>query len=115
MPAIFSRPTPTSNAEKRKALVSHEDKSRLLRMGKRLRKGPFNAYVDPKQVGEGSAMLELSEAAKKAGEYNVWEEEVAETIEVRVRTEEAVGSPFQSDNISRHRHRRRVIPAHTSP
>ncbi|KAL1948397.1 hypothetical protein VTO73DRAFT_12472 [Trametes versicolor] len=83
VPAIFSRPTPTSNAEKRKALVSHEDKSRLLRMGKRLRKGPFNAYVDPNQVGEGSAMLELSEAAKKAGEYNVWEEEVAETIEVR--------------------------------
>ncbi|KAI0634326.1 P60-like protein [Trametes polyzona] len=81
VPAVFSRPT-SSKPEKRKA-VSHEDKSRLLRMGKKLRKGPFNAYIDPNQVGEGSAMLELSEAAKKAGEYDVWAEEAPEKVPVK--------------------------------
>ena len=37
------------------------------------------------QVGEGSAMLELSEAAKKAGTYDVWAEEVPEKVAVKVR------------------------------
>ncbi|KAI0372350.1 P60-like protein [Pilatotrama ljubarskyi] len=83
VPAVFSRTTASSKAEKRKA-VSHDDKSRLLRMSKRMRKGPFNAYVDPNQVGEGSAMLELSEAAKKAGEYDVWAEDVPEKPKVKV-------------------------------
>lgn len=87
MPAVFSRPTASSKPEKRKA-VSHEDKTRLLRMGKRLRKGPFNAYVDPNQVGEGSALLELSEAAKKAGKYDVWTEDVPEKVEVKVRIQQ---------------------------
>ncbi|KAI0357644.1 P60-like protein [Trametes cingulata] len=82
VPAVFSRATPSSKAEKRKA-VSHDDKSRLLRMSKRMRKGPFNAYVDPNQVGEGSALLELSEAAKKAGEYDVWAEDVPEKPKVK--------------------------------
>ncbi|KAI8989067.1 ribosome biogenesis protein Nop53/GLTSCR2 [Trametes punicea] len=82
VPAVFSRATPSSKPEKRK-LVSHEDKSRLLRMSKRLRKGPFNAYVDPNQVGEGSAMLELSEAAKKAGTYDVWTEDVPDRPKVK--------------------------------
>ena len=54
-------------------------------MGKKLRRGPFNAYVDPDQVGEGSAMLELTEAAKKAGTYDVWAEEVPEKVAVKVR------------------------------
>ena len=54
-------------------------------MGKRLRRGPFDAYVDPDQVGEGSAMLELSEAAKKAGSYDIWDEEVSEGVAVKVR------------------------------
>ncbi len=54
-------------------------------MGKRLRQGPFNAYVDPNQVGEGSAMLELSEAAKEAGKYDVWSEEAPEKVPVKVR------------------------------
>ncbi|KAH9846077.1 P60-like protein [Lenzites betulinus] len=82
VPAVFSRPTASSKPEKRKA-VSHDDKTRLLRMGKRLRKGPFGAYVDPDQVGEGSALLELSEAAKKAGEYDVWTEDAPEKITVK--------------------------------
>ncbi|KAI9056471.1 P60-like protein [Trametes sanguinea] len=83
VPAVFSRPTPASKAEKKRKLVSHDDKSRLLRMSKRLRKGPFNAYVDPNQVGEGSALLELSEAAKKAGTYDVWSEDVPEKVPVK--------------------------------
>ncbi|KAI0827318.1 P60-like protein [Trametes gibbosa] len=82
VPAVFSRPTASSNPAKRKA-VSHDDKTRLLRMGKRLRKGPFGAYVDPDQVGEGSALLELSEAAKKAGEYDVWTEDAPEKVPVK--------------------------------
>ena len=86
--AVFSRANSSSASsatisEKRKA-VTHEDKSRLLRMGKKLRRGPFNAYVDPDQVGEGSAMLELTEAAKKAGTYDVWAEEVPEKVPVKV-------------------------------
>ncbi|TBU63459.1 P60-like protein [Dichomitus squalens] len=87
VPAVFSRASASSSssttkAEKRK-LVTHEDKSKLLRIGKKLRRGPFNAYVDPDQVGEGSAMLELSEAAKKAGTYDVWAEEVPESVPVK--------------------------------
>ncbi|KAI0332212.1 P60-like protein [Cubamyces sp. BRFM 1775] len=82
VPAVFSRTASSAKVEKRKA-VSHEDKSRLLRMSKRLRKGPFNAYMDPDQVGEGSALLELSEAAKKAGTYDVWSEDVPERPAVK--------------------------------
>ncbi|CDO68606.1 hypothetical protein BN946_scf184996.g37 [Trametes cinnabarina] len=91
VPAVFSRPTAAASAsasaqrekKRRRGLVSHEDKGRLLRMSKRLRKGPFNAYVDPDQVGEGSALLELSEAAKKAGTYDVWSEDVPEKVTVK--------------------------------
>ena len=42
-------------------------------MGKRMRRGPFNAVVDPTETGEGSALLELSEAAKQSGQYNMWD------------------------------------------
>ena len=54
-------------------------------MGKRLRRGPFGAFVDPDQVGEGSAMLELSEAAKQAGTYDVWGEAPLDQVTVKVR------------------------------
>lgn len=88
VPAVFSRAT-SENAHaagvKRKA-VTYDEKTRLLKMGKKLRRGPFDAFVDPNQVGEGSAVLELSEAAKKAGTYDVWSEEVPEKIPVKVRT-----------------------------
>lgn len=46
----------------------------MLRIGKKMRKGPFNAVMDPTELGSGSALLELSEAAKKSGEYDVWAE-----------------------------------------
>ncbi len=87
--AVFSRAAASSTStstklEKRKA-IPHDEKSRLLRMGKKLRRGPFDAYVDPDQVGEGSAMLELSEAAKKAGSYDIWSEAVPDGVAVKVR------------------------------
>ena len=87
VPAVFSRAAENSvkAGTKRKA-VTHDEKTRLLKMGKRLRRGPFNAYVDPDQVGEGSAMLELSEAAKQAGTYDVWAGEVPGKVAVKVRT-----------------------------
>lgn len=84
VPAVFSRPTPTSN--KRKSLVSYEEKTRLLRIGKRQRKGPFNSVVDPAEFGAGSGMLELSEAVKNSGGYDPWgpepvEEELKDGLE----------------------------------
>ncbi|KAJ7221896.1 ribosome biogenesis protein Nop53/GLTSCR2 [Mycena rebaudengoi] len=66
VPAVVSRPT------KRKSPLSYEDKSRLLRISKRPRKGPFNAVVDPTEFGAGSASLELSEAVKSSGAYDPW-------------------------------------------
>jgi hypothetical protein len=32
----------------------------------------MNSIVDPTQPGEGSALLEVSEAVKKSGRYDVW-------------------------------------------
>ncbi len=72
VPALLSRPSSTSTDTKRKRLT-HEEKDRLLRMGKRMRRGPFNVVVDPTETGEGSALLELSEAAKQSGQYNMWD------------------------------------------
>jgi len=32
----------------------------------------MNSIMDPTQPGEGSALLEVSEAVKKSGQYDVW-------------------------------------------
>ncbi|KAF7798138.1 hypothetical protein EIP86_009353 [Pleurotus ostreatoroseus] len=72
VPAVYSRSTSASSNAKRKRLT-HEEKERLLRIGKRMRHGPFNAVVDPTETGEGSALLELSEAAKQSGQYSLWD------------------------------------------
>ncbi|KAJ6607012.1 ribosome biogenesis protein Nop53/GLTSCR2 [Mycena sp. CBHHK59/15] len=69
VPAVLSRPTTT---RKRKSPLSSEDKNRLLRIGKRPRKGPFNSVMDPTELGAGSASLELSEAVKASGAYDPW-------------------------------------------
>ena len=53
-----------------------------------MRKGPFNAVMDPTEVGAGSALLEVSEAVKKSGTYDVWssrhddEDPVGETFQI---------------------------------
>lgn len=52
--------------------MSYEEKARLLRIGKRPRKGPFNSIVDPTEFGAGSALLELSAAVKNSGGYDAW-------------------------------------------
>lgn len=69
VPAVFARAT--TDTVKRKRL-SHEEKGRLLRIGKRARKGPFNAIMDHAELGAGSALLEVSEAVKQSGQYDVW-------------------------------------------
>ncbi|KAJ7678262.1 ribosome biogenesis protein Nop53/GLTSCR2 [Mycena polygramma] len=68
VPAVVSRTT----GKKRKSPLSYEDKTRLLRISKRPRKGPFNTVVDPTEFGAGSASLELSEAVKSSGAYDPW-------------------------------------------
>ena len=72
VPAVPTRQTSSSSLKRKK--ITSEEKERLLRIGKKMRKGPFNAVMDPTEVGAGSALLELSEAAKKSGEYDVWAE-----------------------------------------
>ena len=74
MPTVFSHPLTSSNPRKRKTHLSHEQKSRLLRIGKRPRKGPFNSAVDPAEFGAGSVIIELSEAMKASGKYDPWVE-----------------------------------------
>jgi len=78
VPAVFSRP---ATAVKRKAgTLSNDEKARLLRVGKRMRKGPLNNYIDPTEFGAGSAILEVSEAVKNSGGYDVWAEDKGEEI-----------------------------------
>lgn len=55
--------------------MSQEEKERLLRIGKRIRKGPLNSVMDPSEFGAGSAILEVSEAVKKSGGYDPWAED----------------------------------------
>ncbi|KAH9947852.1 P60-like protein [Amylocystis lapponica] len=69
VPAVFSR---TIAPSPKRRLLTHEEKGRLLRMGKRARRGPFDAVMDPTELGAGSAMLEVSEAARESGGYDVW-------------------------------------------
>ncbi|KAL4242802.1 Ribosome biogenesis protein NOP53 [Abortiporus biennis] len=68
VPAILSRNTTTV----KHARLTREEKDKLLRIGKKMRKGPFNGVIDPTEVGAGSALLEVSEAVKNSGGYDVW-------------------------------------------
>ncbi|GJJ14638.1 hypothetical protein Clacol_008904 [Clathrus columnatus] len=69
VPAILSKPE-----KPKKTKLTQEEKARLLRVGKRKVKGPFNSYIDPAQLGAGSALLETTEAVKKSGTYDIWSE-----------------------------------------
>ena len=64
VPAVHARP--------RRPLVSSREKERLLRIARKDRRGPLNSIVDPLQPGEGSALLEVSEAVKQSGQYDMW-------------------------------------------
>lgn len=52
--------------------MRQEEKERLLRIGKHIRKGPLNSVMDPSEFGAGSAILEVSEAVKRSGRYDPW-------------------------------------------
>ncbi|KAH9974349.1 tumor suppressor protein Gltscr2 [Lactifluus volemus] len=77
IPAVHARP--------RRPLVSSREKERLLRIARKDRRGPLNSIVDPSQPGEGSALLEVTEAVKKSGQYDMWssQTEVASTTKVK--------------------------------
>ncbi|KAI0267347.1 ribosome biogenesis protein Nop53/GLTSCR2 [Gloeopeniophorella convolvens] len=75
VPAVHSRP--------RKPLVTAREKDRLLRIGRKDRRGPLNSLVDPAQPGAGSALLEVSEAAKHSGTYDVWDAPAGPAVKVR--------------------------------
>ncbi|KDR76926.1 hypothetical protein GALMADRAFT_66490 [Galerina marginata CBS 339.88] len=77
VPAVFSRITSSSSLNKRKALLSREEKERLMRIAKRPRKGPFNSILDPSEYAAGSGTVELSDAVKQSGTYDPWAEEQA--------------------------------------
>ncbi|TFY75765.1 hypothetical protein EWM64_g8248 [Hericium alpestre] len=78
IPAVTSRPS-SGGKETSSVHVSRAEKERMLRMGKKTRKGPLNSVVDHDQFGEGSAMLDVSEAVKQSGQYDVWTEDVEGT------------------------------------
>ncbi|TFK52820.1 tumor suppressor protein Gltscr2 [Heliocybe sulcata] len=80
VPAVFSRAFSSASGKRK---LSHEEKERLLRMGKRARRGPLNSYVDETEAGSGSALLEVSEAAKRSGGYDVWSSKKEEEIETK--------------------------------
>jgi len=58
VPAVISR---ISASKKRKPILGHEEKERLLRIAKRSRNGPLNRIMDG-----------LSEAVKESGSYDPW-------------------------------------------
>jgi len=68
IPALHSRTSKLTSHIK----ITREEKAKLLRMGKRKVKGPFNTYVDPSELGAGSAVMEPSEAVKNSGKYDAW-------------------------------------------
>ncbi|KAI0701935.1 ribosome biogenesis protein Nop53/GLTSCR2 [Cytidiella melzeri] len=73
VPAVATRATSGQSLKRKK--LSHEEKDRLLRIGKRPRHGPFNAVMDHTEPGAGSALMEVTEAVKQSGKYDVWEDE----------------------------------------
>ena len=75
VPAVVSRTTKPSAAK-----ISRADKERLLRIGKRPRRGPFNAIVDPTEFGAGSAAIDVSYAVKHSGGLDLWDIPTVEEI-----------------------------------
>jgi len=67
VPAVFARASSSTSKPTGKGKLTPAEKSTLLQKSKRLRKGAFNSYLDPKE--SGSAVIER----RKAAAYNVWE------------------------------------------
>jgi nucleolar protein 53 len=77
VPAVSSRVT-------KKSVVNYRQKGKLLQIAGRPRRGPFNAIIDPTEIGAGSALIDVSEAVKRSGRYNIWEEDI-EMLDIKVR------------------------------
>jgi nucleolar protein 53 len=77
VPAVSSRTT-------KKSPVSYQQKGKLLQIARRPRRGPFNAIIDPTEFGAGSAPVDVSEAVKKSGQYDIWEKDI-EMLDIKVR------------------------------
>ncbi|KAF8624610.1 hypothetical protein AX15_005797 [Amanita polypyramis BW_CC] len=71
IPAVLSRTT----SGKRKFGLTREEKDKLLRIAKRLRKGPFNSILDLSEYKSGTSVMELSAAVKASGGYDPWQPE----------------------------------------
>lgn len=82
VPAVATHYTSSATLKRKK--LSHEEKDRLLRIGKRPRRGPLSSVVDPTEVGEGSALMEVTEAVKNSGTYDVWQGDDSEVEDVIV-------------------------------
>jgi hypothetical protein len=77
VPAVISRVA-------KKPPVSYKQKGKLLQIARRARRGPFKAIIDPTEFGAGSALIDVSEAVKKSGKYDIWEEDI-EMLDIKVR------------------------------
>jgi len=77
VPAVSSRAT-------KKSPVSYQQKGKLLQIAQRPRRGPFNAILDPTEFGAGSAPIDVSDAVKGSGQYDIWEEDI-EMLDIKVR------------------------------
>ena len=71
VPAVATHYTSSTTLKRKK--LSHEEKDRLLRIGKRPRRGPLSSIVDSTEAGQGSALMEVTEAVKNSGTYDVWQ------------------------------------------
>jgi nucleolar protein 53 len=69
-----------ASSNKRKSLLSREEKGKLMRIAKRPRKGPFNSIMDPSEYASGSGIVDLSQAVKASGTYDPWAPQEVEEI-----------------------------------
>ena len=67
----------------KKPPINYQQKGKLLQIARRPRRGPFNAIIDPTEIGAGSAPMDVSEAVKKSGQYDIWEEDI-EMLDIKV-------------------------------
>ncbi|KAJ4480474.1 ribosome biogenesis protein Nop53/GLTSCR2 [Lentinula edodes] len=100
VPAVFSRTTGDAN---RKHHLSREEKDRLLKVGKRQRKGPFGAIVCSEIAGLDSSPTGVSEAVKSAGHYDPWATSpplLPESIPLPIANLPPSHAPLQTSEIS---------------
>ncbi|KAL1685541.1 hypothetical protein GGG16DRAFT_66086 [Schizophyllum commune] len=96
--------------KRKPAPVSKAEKERLLRTAGRTKRGPLGSHVDGSEMGKGSALMELSEAVKESGKYDVWgnsvvdadmteEEELPETIKPKPVKAPKLSTPREIINV----------------